>query len=296
MRNYERYRPRPDIRPVPSHADLDGGKVHFTPHSIKSMDLWSEGVIQYGYYGVSKYGKCLYGGANTVTQDILANLFDAHSMLYAVADATPLALTVAEQRLVGRITGGNIVALTQAQIETLVLTDSARYVSSIMPLQVARVIAAGKPTRVTQGIFQGFSLPTYAADEELFTCICVPYRWDGASDLIVYVGGWLDTANDAKNFNLQVSWENWTAGDIVPTTTNDVPVETATGTAAQYKSFKVAFTIDYDVDSPALIESGDALGFRLRRLAASIDEIAGEFVVEGIALVYKIGSFGGASL
>ncbi|GAH65796.1 unnamed protein product, partial [marine sediment metagenome] len=39
----------------------------------------------------------------------------------------------------------------------------------------------GIPALVTRGIFHGFSLPVYAAnDQELFGTICVPGRWDGA--------------------------------------------------------------------------------------------------------------------
>jgi len=46
-------------------------------------------------------------------------LFDAYSILMATTDNTPVALTVAEQTLVGRITGGAIASLTVAQIITL---------------------------------------------------------------------------------------------------------------------------------------------------------------------------------
>ena len=41
--------------------------------------------------------------------------FNAHTILYATSDNTPEALTVAEQRLVGRKTGGNIAALSPAE-------------------------------------------------------------------------------------------------------------------------------------------------------------------------------------
>jgi hypothetical protein len=47
------------------------------------------------------------------------SLFDAHTIIYATTDDTPAALTVTEQTVVGRITGGNIAALTPAQIRTL---------------------------------------------------------------------------------------------------------------------------------------------------------------------------------
>lgn len=46
--------------------------------------------------------------------------FDANTILKADSDNTPAALTVAEQRLVGRITSGVITALTAAQVRTLI--------------------------------------------------------------------------------------------------------------------------------------------------------------------------------
>jgi hypothetical protein len=50
---------------------------------------------------------------------IAASLFDANTILAATTDNTPIAVTVAEQTLVGRITAGNITALTAAQTRTL---------------------------------------------------------------------------------------------------------------------------------------------------------------------------------
>lgn len=51
-------------------------------------------------------------------------LFNAHTVIYATSDDTPAALTVGEQTVVGRITGGNIVALTVAQLITLALSGA----------------------------------------------------------------------------------------------------------------------------------------------------------------------------
>jgi hypothetical protein len=48
-----------------------------------------------------------------------ASIYDANTILKADSDNTPAALTVAEQRLVGRITAGVITALTAAQVRTL---------------------------------------------------------------------------------------------------------------------------------------------------------------------------------
>ena len=154
----------------------------------------------------------------------------------------------------------------------------------------SRITGQGKPTLVNRGIFFGFSLPIYNTDdEELYACECVPYDWDGTSNPTFYIGGWLDTANTSKNFKLQVSVEHWSSGDTVPTTSEDIEVETATGTAAQYTSFKIPFV--YDAVSSG-IARGDAIGIRVRRIDADTNEIAGEFVVEGAAVEFTSNRLG----
>lgn len=52
-------------------------------------------------------------------------LFDAYTILMATTDNTPVALTVTEQTLLGRITGGAIAALSIAQIRTLLSITAA---------------------------------------------------------------------------------------------------------------------------------------------------------------------------
>lgn len=47
------------------------------------------------------------------------SLYDAQTILHATSNDTPVALTVTEQTLVGRITSGNIAALSAAQVKTL---------------------------------------------------------------------------------------------------------------------------------------------------------------------------------
>jgi hypothetical protein len=61
---------------------------------------------------------------STATQTALdlkvsSSLYDANTILAATSDNTPVALTIPEQTLVGRKTGGNIVALTAAEVLTL---------------------------------------------------------------------------------------------------------------------------------------------------------------------------------
>jgi len=47
-------------------------------------------------------------------------LFDANTILAADSDDTPAALEIAEQRIIGRITSGNIIGLTAAEVLTLI--------------------------------------------------------------------------------------------------------------------------------------------------------------------------------
>lgn len=56
----------------------------------------------------------------TATNYVPKSLFDAHTVIYATADNTPLALTVGEQTIVGRKTGGNIAALTGTEVMNVI--------------------------------------------------------------------------------------------------------------------------------------------------------------------------------
>ena len=180
----------------------------------------------------------------------------------------------------------------------ITLSDSGLVYIELTPdLDITRIIGSGKPTHVTQGIYGGFSLPLYAADEELFFTICVPNRYDEASDIKVRVYCWLAGAEDSKNFKLQLSWEHYTPGtDVVPATLNDVEVQTATGAgAAQFQSYKVDFTIDYDIDTPNNIVADDILGLRLRRIAADADECGGEIVISHVGAIFRRDKLGATS-
>ena len=85
-------------------------------------------------------------------------------------------------------------------------TTNARWVR--LPFDGANVFITEVPTAVGRGVHRGYSLPIYASDnEELFSCFCIPEDWDG-EDCKVRLGGWIDTANTDKNFNLQLSYNN----------------------------------------------------------------------------------------
>jgi len=146
---------------------------------------------------------------------------------------------------------------------------------------------AGIPTLIQRGIFHGFSLPIWAADaEELYLDICVPDRWDGASNIHVHMDCFVIGAQDAANdaFNLQLVWENYTPGiDIVPATNNPLTTETTTGICNQFQSFQVGFEIPF-----AGIEGDDMLAFLLRRVDVAIgNEIDGELVIHHVGVIFR---------
>ncbi len=65
---------------------------------------------------------------------VLKTLFDAHTILQATSNDTPVALTVAEQTIVGRITSGNIKDLTPTEVRTLInVADGADVTGSNPP-------------------------------------------------------------------------------------------------------------------------------------------------------------------
>ncbi len=150
----------------------------------------------------------------------------------------------------------------------------------------------GIPTLETQGIFRGFSLPLWVADnnEELFATICVPSRWDGASDIYVHLDCWLALAEVNKNFNLQVTWEHYNPGtDAIPATSANVEVETVAN-AAQFQSYTVEFTLAYGD-----LLADDIIGLRIRRIAAVGAECVGEIVINHYGVIFRRDKLGVAT-
>ena len=172
--------------------------------------------------------------------------------------------------------------------------DARGTITEHFTFNYASVQAQGWPTLVNQGAFYGFSLPVYAADnEELSSCSCISSQWDGTTDPVIIIGGWLAAANTDKKFQLQISVEvvDVENNEVIPTTTNDYPVEITTGTWAQYTSFKAQVTIDASVIT---MVAGKTLTIRIRRIAASTAEITDEVVIEGAAITYTVNKIGAA--
>lgn len=178
-------------------------------------------------------------------------------------------------------------------MEDIIINTSLRLRPQI---EFARIQGTMKPTMVDRGVLQAFSLPVYNSDdEEIFFNHSVPRRWDGASNITVGLMASIDTTNDNKKFSLQLDWANIRTGDVLGTSTTAATCEVSTGaSAAQYTSYDVAFTVDYDIAGVGNeIQANDVLAMRLRRIAATETEITGEVMVYGFYVQYmrdKIGA------
>lgn len=147
------------------------------------------------------------------------SLYDAHTVLYATSDNTPAALTVAEQRIVGRITGGNIAALTGTQLRTITyqFTDGTTQAADALAIPlthryVAKTTGAdGEVLTIAAGTFLG----------QMVTVLLVT---DGGGDGVITPGGTAHTgfstvtladAGDSVTFE----WTGSTTGWIIVGTT-----------------------------------------------------------------------------
>ena len=162
------------------------------------------------------------------------------------------------------------------------------------------IAAKAKPATEILGANQLYIMPIWStpanADEQLFFKNIVPARWDGASDITfvlkVALGGVEDVGDKAQ---FQLSWaHNGVTGvmsDTVLSTTAELTV--ATGRAAKYDIYVLSFTMDYD-GMAATIAGRDGLVGRIRRIAASSNEVAASPYISNWYLVYNVDKvFGG---
>jgi len=131
-------------------------------------------------------------------------LFDANSILAATSDDTPAALTVGEQTMVGRITGGAIAALTPAQILAGFVYERENVVEDLSYLPP--VTATWDPGSLADGVGETSSAIAYPGVAlGLFAVEAIaPYDLQG-----ITLNAYVDAANSVK-----ARLQNETAGVI----------------------------------------------------------------------------------
>ncbi len=235
---------------------------------------------------------------NQIRADIATEL--TNSILYGVMAATPAAQTLRINAVIlgphgAKIGDGgatNYLNVSNTGVVTL-LGSAKRWLAMRPDLDYTVITAQGKPTQVVVGVFHGYSMPVYAAgqNEELFFNIHVPGRWDEASNPIVHLLVALAGAEDVNdNFKFQISWEHLTEEDAISVTSHDVEVEQAvlTDRNAQYSTYELQFTIDYDVDTPDNLADHDDLAFRLRRIDATNPDITNEVIILDYHVEFRV--------
>lgn len=135
---------------------------------------------------------------------------------------------------------------------------------------------ANKPTLITRGMFGGYSLPEYAASEELLFRMRVPHTWDGSTNphfvAITSISG---AEGVGDKYKFQLEWSSGDIGAIIPDTTTETLTDevTVSNGTAYY-----AEIIDFELDATTIV-GGQNLQARLRRIAASASSVTNEVIV-----------------
>jgi hypothetical protein len=120
-------------------------------------------------------GKIIADGGAALAAYVTKALYDAYTILMATTNDTPVALTVGEQTVVGRITGGAIAALSVAQTQTLLF--SAAIPENVEIQLTAAPSTDGKYSGITEAGVAGTTL----AFGDLIYFQTADSRWELAS-------------------------------------------------------------------------------------------------------------------
>ena len=140
----------------------------------------------------------------------------------------------------------------------------------------------GVPTPATRGLFRGYAFKIWTTPanqyEELLFKMRVPFRWDGVTNpwfVAITSPSALETANDRYQF--QFEWVSGDIGEVLP----DTICETLTSEVVLVSGENAAWfahIISFEVDCPLMV-SGQNIQARLRRIAATSDEVTSEPVM-----------------
>jgi hypothetical protein len=151
-------------------------------------------------------------------------------------------------------------------------------------IQSQAKVSSNKPTEVQRGCNIGHSFPIYNDDdEELFFRMRIPLRWDGTTDPQVGVMVTITGAEDVGDkFKFQLEWQTTVCGGdtVMGTTTSNVTSEQTivTGGGTAHTAYCIFFNLDAS-DATNPIVAGEMLQGRLRRIAATANEVSNEIAV-----------------
>jgi hypothetical protein len=181
----------------------------------------------------------LVAPSGSLTAYVAKALFDAHSVLCATSDNTPAALTVTEQTVVGRLTGGNISAVA------LGIADN-----NIIQIDQADV-ADNDIAKFTANGLEGRSYTELKADLdlEIGTDVLAQQTIGIANDNLVEIDG-ADIADD--------EYARFTANGLESRTASEVFTDLLAQTILENDSLKLDAALSADGKYNGITEAGTA--------------------------------------
>ncbi len=154
------------------------------------------------------------------------------------------------------------------------------------------------PSQVARGLFKGYSMPIWSTPanqyEELSFRVRVPHRWDGTTKpwfvAITAISGAEDVGDKYK---FQLEWESADVEGVIPATTQETLTHeiTMTDGTAFYSEEILAFEL-----TATSLAAGQCLVCRLRRIAASANEVTNEPFVFHWDTRWKMNRIGSVSI
>ena len=214
-------------RPELAYNDANYWAVSGTPDVTDFVegDILSLHIdtIASGAGGLSVVPKLSMGGGGFDATIVYKSYYDTQSILAAVVDNVPEALTIPEQTMVGRKTGGDITALTVGEILTLALSNT-------FPENVSITLSG---MMSADGKYSGITISGIAGDTIQFGDVCylsdVDSRWELADATVVGTAKGklgmcvLAAAGDGSE-TLMLTYGNVRADASFPTLTLNNPV------------------------------------------------------------------------
>ena len=151
----------------------------------------------------------------------------------------------------------------------------------------------GKPTLITRGVFSGYSMPEYAAGEELYFRMRIPFRWDGVTaPYFVAISAITAAEGVGDKYKFQLEWASSDIGSVVPDTVSETITDevTVVNGSAYY-----AEIIKFEMN-PATMVSGQNIQARLRRIAASSSSVSDEIALFHWCTRWKMNRIGTSSI
>ena len=135
----------------------------------------------------------------------------------------------------------------------------------------------GVPTAIERGLFKAYSFPIWSTpanqDEELSFRQRVSHSWDGVTcPWFVAITMSTGAEDIGDKYQFQMEWQSGDIGEIIPNTTAETLTSEVTieNTDAFY-----GYIIAFEVDCTTIV-AGQNIQWRLRRIAASADEVTAE--------------------